>query len=544
MLARPGVRGTRGLSLGSATRVAVVGLLLAAPWSPARAEDKLSRLAKVQVEPGDDQVTVLIQGSRAPNFTSFTMEDPFRVVVDWAGSQVGDAPAETTFERGLVRKVQTQQFNSEAEKISRVVLHLAQRTTYRVQARGTTVEIQLDPVPDPLPAPEPDPVLAEVEAEDLAPVPPMAEGPLTEPDVPVPAAPPAPPAVVAEAKVPVVDDEPVTVAVVDAAPAPKIAPASKTAPAPKAAPAPVVAAAPRASAAARAGGGGGPAPVVVAESAAARAGGGGGPPAPKPAPSLDVPAPVVADAPKPAPVVVAEAPAPKPAAAPAPAPAAKPAEPVRLATFTPEVKPVPETKVTMTAPPAAPARRTEPRPTAVLASNVPAPAGSGWQPPGVGNAGRPRSLPVVKVASPQETLQPEASLPADPDEEVRTAKPPPSLPVSADADDFDPGPRQLKYIGFRQMAGLSRVFVRMDGKARYRQYREGDTFILELVDSSVPVKNNTRPLDTSYFNGPVSRVQAVPSGDNTRVEVKLRESVPFTVKRIGTTIAVDFSHAQ
>ena len=133
---------------------------------------------------------------------------------------------------------------------------------------------------------------------------------------------------------------------------------------------------------------------------------------------------------------------------------------------------------------------------------------------------------------------------ADPDEEVRTAKPPPSLPVSADADDFDPGPRQLKYIGFRQMAGLSRVFVRMDGKARYRQYREGDTFILELVDSSVPVKNNTRPLDTSYFNGPVSRVQAVPSGDNTRVEVKLRESVPFTVKRIGTTIAVDFSHAQ
>lgn len=527
MLARPGVRGTRGLSLGSATRVAVVGLLLAAPWSPARAEDKLSRLAKVQVEPGDDQVTVLIQGSRAPNFTSFTMEDPFRVVVDWAGSQVGDAPAETTFERGLVRKVQTQQFNSEAEKISRVVLHLAQRTTYRVQARGTTVEIQLDPVPDPLPAPEPDPVLAEVEAEDLAPVPPMAEGPLTEPDVPVPAAPPAPPAVVAEAKVPVVDDEPVTVAVVDAAPAPKIAPASKTAPAPKAAPAPapVVAAAPAPAAPQ-------PAPVVAEA------------PAPKPAPALDVPAPVVADAPQPAPVVVAEAPAPKPTAAPAPAPAAKPAEPVRLATFTPEVKPVPETKVTMTAPPAAPARRTEPRPTAVLASNVPAPAGSGWQPPGVGNAGRPRSLPVVKVASPQETLQPEASLPADPDEEVRTAKPPPSLPVSADADDFDPGPRQLKYIGFRQMAGLSRVFVRMDGKARYRQYREGDTFILELVDSSVPVKNNTRPLDTSYFNGPVSRVQAVPSGDNTRVEVKLRESVPFTVKRIGTTIAVDFSHAQ
>ena len=115
--------------------------------------------------------------------------------------------------------------------------------------------------------------------------------------------------------------------------------------------------------------------------------------------------------------------------------------------------------------------------------------------------------------------------------------------TEADAEDFDPGPRRMNYIGFRQMADVSRIFVRIDGKARYRTIRRGAHVVLELVNTTVPVKNNTRPLDTSYFNSPVMKVQAVPSGANTRIEVRLRERVPFRVKRIGTTIALDFSRA-
>ena len=94
------------------------------------------------------------------------------------------------------------------------------------------------------------------------------------------------------------------------------------------------------------------------------------------------------------------------------------------------------------------------------------------------------------------------------------------------------------------MADVSRVFVRVDGKARYKQYREGSSkFVLELVNTSVNVKNNTRPLDTTYFNSPVSKIQAVPAGENTRIEISLKESVPFKIKRIGTTIAIDFRRA-
>ena len=61
---------------------------------------------------------------------------------------------------------------------------------------------------------------------------------------------------------------------------------------------------------------------------------------------------------------------------------------------------------------------------------------------------------------------------------------------------------------------------------------------------SINVKNNERPLDTSYFNTPVQKIQAVRAGDSTRVEVKLKESVPYKITRIGNTIAIDFQRAK
>lgn len=106
----------------------------------------------------------------------------------------------------------------------------------------------------------------------------------------------------------------------------------------------------------------------------------------------------------------------------------------------------------------------------------------------------------------------------------------------------DPGPHVMTYIGFRQRDGISRVFVRLDGRARWRQYQEGTTFVLELAETSVNVKNNERPLDTTYFAGPVLNVRARPVGSATRIEVKLRSTAPWQIKRIGNTIAVDFQH--
>ena len=100
----------------------------------------------------------------------------------------------------------------------------------------------------------------------------------------------------------------------------------------------------------------------------------------------------------------------------------------------------------------------------------------------------------------------------------------------------------MTYIGFQQMAGTSRVFVRLDGNAAYRQQMAGGSkFVVELLNTRIKYKINKLPLPTTYFDSPVSRIQARNSGRRTRIEVELRESVAWRIKRIGSTIAIDFT---
>ena len=64
------------------------------------AQDEPSQLTNVSVQTADDDIAVIVRGSQAPNFTSFTLSDPFRVVLDWAGSQLSGVQLEQAFDRG------------------------------------------------------------------------------------------------------------------------------------------------------------------------------------------------------------------------------------------------------------------------------------------------------------------------------------------------------------------------------------------------------------------------------------------------------------
>src|SRR5204862_75039 len=55
-------------------------LLLAAPASEASEKETLSELNQIALATTPDAVVVTISGSKAPDFTSFTMNEPFRVV--------------------------------------------------------------------------------------------------------------------------------------------------------------------------------------------------------------------------------------------------------------------------------------------------------------------------------------------------------------------------------------------------------------------------------------------------------------------------------
>lgn len=615
--------------------LALLGFLV----MPAHAENELSRLHKVQVAPEEAEVAVRIFGSRAPDFTSFTMQNPFRVVVDWAGSALDGVADRQDFKRGVVRRIETQQFESEAERISRVTITLAQPVQFRFETAGKEVRVRFEQVADlptvpeaepapaaPLPEPEDeppppdDPVLAELKKQTLP------EGPLFEPaeppappPPPVVAAVPPPPPVVAAVPPPPPPAPVIVAAAATPPPAAKIA-APVRVEVPPAAPAPAPVGPPARSE---------PALSPVASRSVETS------PAPAPlARAAQVKAPPSREVPS-APVVVAPTPAmPAPVVAKAEVPkaevpkaeASKPAEPGKsapesapLARFQPPApaEPVASAKAEATPlarfapPPAAPPVAPAPAPAA------PAPAPRPAEPPVVARAPERAPpapevppLPVVRAeprpaSPPVATRAPEPTPPARPHykrfgdgfEVIQTGRgtvsgqggrviepfqisrapsraPAPARASSARAvesysaaspsfyaqsaaqgaakgaskevidggEDFEPGPREMRMIGFQQKPDKAAVYVRCDAKAKFRVERVSDTgVVLKLFDTKVPLENNKRPLDTSFFESSVVGVQATEVGADTHVEVKLRGPVPFEVKRIGSYLYLYFS---
>ncbi|MBX2813568.1 MAG: hypothetical protein KTR25_17255 [Myxococcales bacterium] len=103
--------------------------------------------------------------------------------------------------------------------------------------------------------------------------------------------------------------------------------------------------------------------------------------------------------------------------------------------------------------------------------------------------------------------------------------------------------RVLSDIGFQQLANTSRVFVRLNRKARYR-YRPSpapDTFVLEIQQTQVIKQSHLLPMDTAFFPGPVAFFQARRIGENVHLEVRLRKATRWEIKAQGTTIVVDFT---
>ncbi len=101
--------------------------------------------------------------------------------------------------------------------------------------------------------------------------------------------------------------------------------------------------------------------------------------------------------------------------------------------------------------------------------------------------------------------------------------------------------RTLELIGFQQKAGASRVYVRTNEPVRYKVSEAGEEIILELENTQIGKGNNTRALDTSFFDTAVARVDpAVGPDRSVRVSIKLKEQVPFETRQEGTTISLDF----
>lgn len=102
----------------------------------------------------------------------------------------------------------------------------------------------------------------------------------------------------------------------------------------------------------------------------------------------------------------------------------------------------------------------------------------------------------------------------------------------------------MSWIGFQQFQESSRVFVRTTEKVNYRvDNSRRDMVILILENTRVELKNNTRFLDTRYFDSPVSFIQPKViegTSPSVRIEIRLRERVPFKEVQNDNFLALDF----
>ncbi len=117
-----------------------------------------------------------------------------------------------------------------------------------------------------------------------------------------------------------------------------------------------------------------------------------------------------------------------------------------------------------------------------------------------------------------------------------------ALPVGAQT--LDNEIKNMNWIGFQQFQEASRVFVRTTEPVRYRvDTTKPNMVVLILENTRVPLRNNTRFLDTRYFDSPVSFIQAkVIEGPSpsVRIEIHLRERRPFREVQNDTFLALDF----
>lgn len=98
----------------------------------------------------------------------------------------------------------------------------------------------------------------------------------------------------------------------------------------------------------------------------------------------------------------------------------------------------------------------------------------------------------------------------------------------------------IEDFGFRQMEGVSRVFIKAKGALKYRVKKGTKEVAVELPNYTFP-RRFLRPLDTREFNSPVIWVKPSNVRGGAKVVVELREAVPFEVKKEDGLLAIDFA---
>ena len=118
------------------------------------------------------------------------------------------------------------------------------------------------------------------------------------------------------------------------------------------------------------------------------------------------------------------------------------------------------------------------------------------------------------------------------------------VPSISMAQALDGEPNNVEWVGYQQLSDGAVVFVRTTEKVNYR-INGDDTFTIGVMleNTSIPVKNNRRVLDTQFFKSAVVRVHprviegASPS---VRIDITLKSRVPYEAIQTDNVLSLFF----
>jgi hypothetical protein len=124
---------------------------------------------------------------------------------------------------------------------------------------------------------------------------------------------------------------------------------------------------------------------------------------------------------------------------------------------------------------------------------------------------------------------------------VAQAETPRAEPRQGDRIATSSGRTTMTLVGFAQESTASRVFLRTTQPVQFN-VTEGDRVIFVVLENTgIAESNNTRPLDTSFFDTAVKSVVADAGPSRTvRVAIRLKEQVSYQTRQDGNELSIEF----
>ena len=106
------------------------------------------------------------------------------------------------------------------------------------------------------------------------------------------------------------------------------------------------------------------------------------------------------------------------------------------------------------------------------------------------------------------------------------------------------GTREMTYIGFRNTPSQSKIYAQLNAVGDYQVRKEGDNLlVLELKNTTIPLRNNKNHLDTTFFDSPIKMITPTEIEDaspTVRIVIELKDAAAFTEAVEGREVVLTF----